>query len=484
MDFNDYVLHHDSRPNAQPTLNNDNIDAIRAEAFQAAKDIVNAIDATYYETFEHVKISLPDSSGPIAIDSTHRHPHPQPHYRSLIPHIVGLLLSILTFHHARSIHGSPGSLAPLIPLLLVAGEAVLGTALSVCAASASQDSVHFGCGWVSWSLGAVVAALGCEGLVVRNGGGDGVEVLDLETGEKTKVNLGFVLGRVVRDLQLYQNARNQSGEMRIDVYESTDCETKDGHGELSWRQIFATNWLSTALMLVQLPIAIAAYTLHGDPIVLMVFSSALFLMEGVSNMPCWARQKFGTRTKPANTTTTTTNVSGPRKSYAFINKTRHTTIIRNTHLLPSLPTQYNYTRTLELPLLISNLTSFSILAIASVYLPDTSAAYLLSILTLGTMGNIRAAALARESWMHGIPLRWVESLGDAGEMEQRYSGWSEMIGREFGVETGKEEEVKEMKGEILEMFNVSVGEDRVGYVSVDIGAKELELEMEKAVRGR
>jgi hypothetical protein len=49
-----------------------------------------------------------------------------------------------------------------------------------------------------------------------------------------------------------------------------------------------------AIMAMQLALGIHAYVSHGDEIML-VFGTAIFLMEAIANMPVWSATRFSAR---------------------------------------------------------------------------------------------------------------------------------------------------------------------------------------------
>lgn len=360
----------------------------------------------------------------------------------LVPFLLALLVLGMTMYRVSTnllFTGTNTShIATLIPIFMIFGESILAKALAVCIATPRNDSPHFGCGWFSWSLSALLPALsGTRDLLPKPE--IDCKVLNMKSGQCRK-NTSFVLSRVMRDLET--NYAPKTGGLTIEILDAVAPTVS-----LSRTDVLVENIWTFFIMFSQLLIAIYAFLQYRDESVILFLGTAIFLMEAVVNMPIWSTTKFSARKEAS-------------KTYALMrdNGQRHVFIIRNMHenawniedLAGGASSTYDYTTTLEAHVLIWTFLSFLALTILSTTLSDQSALYILAILTMGTVGNIMHAAVPRKPWMHGIALSSVETISNDNkvfgallELQKKYNGLGEPLIAELfpGGLTKEQEEI-------------------------------------------
>jgi hypothetical protein len=231
--------------------------------------------------------------------------------------------------------------------------------------------------------------------------------LNLKSGQ-SRANNSFLLSRVLRDLE--SEYAPTVGGLSIEILEA-DAPTPTQ----SCLASMATNIWTIAIMFTQLLLSITAFILHNDECVLLLFATAVFLMEALANMPLWGTFKFSARKD-----------GDKRAVYALLrgNAHRHVFVVRNKHpeswnledLAADAATSYNYIITLELFVLLQSFFAFFTLTLLATTLSDVSATYFLTILALGTAGNVKTAAVARAPWMHGFSYKAVKTISDDKEV--------------------------------------------------------------------
>jgi len=495
MSLNNVMPIEHARPVIQDSINAA-MEGARNAAATVAGGMQNMADNPG-RTYEDVKVSVKQVAVPAGAMVTRQVQH---HSRMIAPLLCGVFITILTialqyYSPAQSGHGH---LSSLIPLFMIMGEPILTKAVSVVTANPRQDSPHFGCGWLSWSLSAAMTTMSkTKDLVAKPE--NSCKLVNLEYGHG-RVNNSFVLSHILRDLEWRHERKN--GGLSIEILDAGKQT-----GPLSWAQVFRDNAVSTATMLVQLFLAIFAYLSTGDVNPLLFFSAGLFLMEAVVNLPAWSAIKYSARKD-----------RGCKSIYALMrgNGHRHVFIIRNVHddawnledMAGGGSTHYNYAATPERLVIILTALTFAALTIAASAMPNTSAFAILAILGMGTLKNILTAALPRKTWMHGVPLKPVETISNdrkvmvaLQELETKYPGSGDALVEEFFPGGLREDEQKwwddrkkarkekkaaekarkaaaaqDTKEDIIDTFDV-VGEN-------DVSAKKLEKEMEKAIRGQ
>ncbi|KAF2818522.1 hypothetical protein CC86DRAFT_308880 [Ophiobolus disseminans] len=469
------------------------MDGARAAAANVAGNIQN-VAQNPGRAFGDVKVTVKDVAIPASAVLTQQ---AQAHWRMIAPLICGVIITIVTIalQAYSPATTNPGHLANLIPLAMIMGEPIISKAISVVTANPRQDSPLFGCGWLSWSLSAVMSALSQTTDIVAKPE-NASKVVNLEYGH-ARANNSFVLARILRDLEARYSGK--AGGLSIQILDAGMQKQP-----LSWSQVFHVNVMSTAMMMVQLYVAIFAFLGAGDVNPLLFLGAGLFLMEGIANLPVWKATKFSARKD-----------SGCNSTYALTrgNGHRHVFVIRNTHAdtwnledMASGPTYYDYTATPEyIVIVLTALTSLA-LTIVSTTMSDYSALNILWILAIGTLKNVLTAALPRESWMHGISLTSVETISNdrkvmlaLQELEDKYLGTGHALVKEFfpgGLNDDDQKWWDDRKAAVQEKKAVHqaakarqaamIKEDIKETYDVleDVSAKKLEKEMEKAICGQ
>jgi hypothetical protein len=412
----------------------------------------------------------------------------QDNWRTFMPlFCASLLIAIMmAFDLATPSTFAHGNLAHLIPLAMLMGEPILSKALAVTTANPRQDSPQFGCGWLSWSFSAILSAL-ADSTDLLAKPENACKVVNLKSGHP-RANTSFVLSRLLRDLEA-QHARGPGG-LTIEVLEAGAPVTP-----LSGLEMARANIISTVAGLCQLGLAGYAFGRNGDLNPLFFFSAGLFLMLGITEMPVWNATKFSARK------------AGPKNAtYALMrgNGHKHVFVIRNAHPeawnledMAGGVDSYDYVATPELATIGLTALGFLLLTLTATGMSDASASPILFILGIGTFANILNAALPREAGEYGVALKSVETIANdrkvmaaIQELETKYPGSGAALAKEFfpAVLSAEEQkwwderknqaaEVKDLKEEIVEKFDVAKG---VEYMETN----ELEVEMEKAIRGQ
>jgi hypothetical protein len=413
-------------------------------AREAAEHIVESCSGSSEELIERVKKEIEDSKSdgfiPTCVINFFRNVQIA-HWTMLVPFFLALTVLGMTMYRVFTsllfTSSNSNHIASLIPIFMILGEPILSKALAICIATPRNDSPHFGCGWLSWSLSALLPALSGTRDLLPKPEVD-CKVLNLKSGQGRQNN-SFVLSRVLRDLE--SEYEPKAGGLTIEI-----LDTVKPTAPLSRADVFVQNSWTFIIMGTQLLIAVHAFLKFRDESIILIFGTAIFLMEAIVNMPVWRASKFSAR-------------KGKGSTYALMrgNGHRHVFIIRNMHeeasniedLAVGGSAQYDYCRTFEAHVLIWTFLSFLALTVLSTCLSDQSALYILIIMTLGTVGNVMHAAIPRALWMHGIALRSVETIfndknvmGAIQALEEKYEGLGEPLVAEI-FSGGLTEEQKE-----------------------------------------
>jgi hypothetical protein len=388
----------------------------------------------------------------------------------LVPFFIAMfILGIAILRCPYASTSDSGHLSSLIPLVMIFGEPILSKAFAICAASPRMDSPHFGCGWLSWSFNAILPALsGTRDILPKPEVTS--KILNLKSGH-SRGNNSFLLSRVLRDLESEYAGGPTVGGLSIEVLEAGAPTPAQ-----SCLASMATNIWTVAIMSTQLVIAIFAFVVDGDESVMLLFATAVFLMEALANMPLWRTLIFSARKD-----------GGKSSVYALMrgNGHRHVFIVRNVHpsawnledLAGEAASTYNYIQTIELIVLVQIFTFFLGITLLTTTLSDRSASYLLTILALGTIGNMKTAAMPRAPWMHGFALKSVKIVSNDTKVmpalkafEKEYPGLGANLVKEFFPGGLREEEAWWSAREFDEDHRVVPDEKTPGMEDIDIAA--------------
>ncbi|KAH4932387.1 hypothetical protein HBI39_211710 [Parastagonospora nodorum] len=348
----------------------------------------------------------------------------QSHSRMLGPLLAAFVLmayvsltSLIDFRVSGSQYGI------LVALFLIMGESILPKTLAnVSPTRPADDVAYFSMGWLSWTLSAIVTAVSGNAELLPKPEVS-CKVLNLNSAQG-RANDSFLLSRILHDLEL-KHAQKTDG-LAIEVLDALDLD-----------QTLKTTDMSTqVVMYAQVSFMLCAMFWHNNWQVLFLSTIGGLFIDAIAKMPAWQAQTFSARRD-----------NGKNATYALMrgNGHNHVFIIRNTHantynledLAGAAVTRYDYTSSLELFVLGSALVGFFWLAAASMTLSTPATMYLLAIMGVGTIGNIRTVALPRSSAAHGIPLKTVDVitgikvLGAIQALEQKYEGCGEPLLKEF-----------------------------------------------------
>lgn len=365
--------------------------------------------------------------------SSRRRPQYQVHGDAIISLLLAvaiLALSIWQIPLHSALHGGGGQLACLIPTFMVLGGSIVHTALAVTTASPRQDSPYFGCGWLSYSLSALLPALaGTCDLLPRPE--TNCKVLNLRSGH-TRFNNSWLLARVLRDLELRHVHSVSPSGLFIDIFDAV-APTEP----LCWLATLHENATSLKIMFSQLAISVFVIFAHHDISVFLLFALCVLLMQTITSLPAWGKQKLSAR-KDGGKGAVCALMRDVGSCYVSIIRNADPEVWNIEDLAGSGDTQYDYIHALEGPILVLVLLSFLAFTILSTQLSDLNAMYMLAILSLGTVGNLLAAALPRESWTHDLNLEPVGVISDDREalkalqkLEETYEGLGETLVKNF-----------------------------------------------------
>ncbi|KAF2128751.1 hypothetical protein P153DRAFT_340929 [Dothidotthia symphoricarpi CBS 119687] len=392
---------------------------------------------------------------PLEVSTHGRFSQIELHEEVIIPFLIALLVLAFSLWQvplqaARSTDDR--HLACLIPIFMVLGGSLVHKALAITTASPRQDSPHFGCGWLAYSFSTLLPAIsGTHELLPMPD--MHCKVLNLKSGYALDNN-SWLLSRVLRDLESLSVRRTSNEGISIEILDLV-APIKP----LSWYATVCANTASMVIMFSQLAIAIFTIYARRDTSVFLLFSLCVMLMQTVVSLPAWREQKFCAR-KDGSKDAACALMRG--------NGHRYVSIIRNADpdawniedLAGACQTHYDYSRTLEGPILILTFLVFLAFTCLSTYLDNTNVVYMLLILALGTVGNVVTVALPRESWAHGLNLESVGVISDdrgvmkaLQRLEEGYEGLGEPLVNEFfpgGLRLNEELWWADIKGKRME----------------------------------
>jgi hypothetical protein len=328
----------------------------------------------------------------------------------------------------------------IIPLLMILGPELVAKALAITTASPRNDSVCFGFGLLAYVFSLLTSAFAGFGEILPKPEITS-KVLNLKSGQG-RTNSSFVLSRVLRDLESRYVSKRDTPVIEV-------LNTVAPASPLSGLELLRANYQTVLVSVFQFLMA-CSYTFlsGGDCSVLCIFTTALFGLQTLTQLPAWRAQKFSAR-----------KVKGQNGSYALLrgNGHCHVFIIQNIHpeawnledLAGSgLPT-YDFVDTRERPVIFAVFLIFLLLTGLATQLSYFGTIILLVIMFYGTLGNLIITGLPRAPWAHGIALESVEVIQDDDKvivalqsLEEKYPGFGEPLIKEFFPGGLREDEKK------------------------------------------
>jgi len=420
------------------------IDEMEPRASAAAKVASNVVEGakknsespTMTNPYTHVKKSFKDLSGDgrtpfdLLLEAPTLFRGYLLHWQMLLPLVTAFpLMSMYVLLDSWTNTCVPGNQSGiLVTLFLMMGESLPPKALAILSPARPVDEVpYFSMGWLSWTLSAIVTAVSGTAELPPKPEVD-CKVLNMKSGQG-RANNSFLLSRVLRDLELELAPElPETGGLIIEIRDALDPSQTLKPAD--------TNTKTQVVVGAQVLLIGSAMFLHDNWQVLILTTIGGLLVHAIANMPAWPAQTFSARRD-----------AGKNATYALMrgNGHNHVIVIRNMHadtynledLAGAAVTQHDYTTSLELIVLCSALAGFLWLAAASMALSTPAVMYLLAIMGVGTVANIRTVALPRCSSAHGIPLEAVDIIIDTKVMgaiqalEKAYAGCGEPLLKEF-----------------------------------------------------
>jgi hypothetical protein len=178
----------------------------------------------------------------------------------------------------------------VLSVLLIIGGDIVRTALAQTSGG-KFTPVCFSFGWVAYSLTALISVVG-EGRLLPPPDYP-AKVFNLSNGY-TRENKSWVIGRLLRDNEVFQSRDNPIGgnAIRISVYEARDREGGSsiaGHGRV--------RYIAFAVMCAQLGIAFIPVILYREWGVLMITGAGTLLAVSAGALPQWSMEKLPNKTK-------------------------------------------------------------------------------------------------------------------------------------------------------------------------------------------
>ena len=285
-------------------------------------------------------------------------------------------------------------------LLIIGGDIVQKACAQLSNAGPKRfpiTPVAFSFGWVAFAFGALMSAFSDGNMMPEP---DITSVVAVVGGEK-KVNESWVIGRFIRDLELYNERQNDDKTPRIGglcvKFYQTDGKSCKPHRDEIW-------WSFAFFMTCQFGLA-AAPIYHRNWSVLMItgFGTALALVMG--SLPQWKREKFHGRMKTGGTRTYVLTRGNGHPHVFVIRVSKDDSFIRLDDLSISRPISHHKERASVVLLAV-----LWILLLIMVGGMKQDTWFLLGVGIIGMAHNIVVAGFKRHPKAHGIPVKEDETI--------------------------------------------------------------------------
>ncbi|EFR03484.1 hypothetical protein MGYG_06482 [Nannizzia gypsea CBS 118893] len=364
--------------------------------------------------------------------------------------------SSITFGEFRDQWITPGD---VFSILLILGSDVVHCALAQLAGSGVAP-VSFSFGWVAYSIAALSSAVGenklmppdpdCKCKVINGRGG------------YVRDNSSWILGRIVRDFghwkdneiqkkldsvldQKFEKMRMRDKDAErppmagliVSIYEpSTSIPT----GTVKRDMVY---WMGLAVLVLQLAIASVACGVYGEWGTLFVTVVGIVLSLATGLLPQWKKEKWACRRKA-------------KDSYILTrgNGSQHAIVVRGNRRGFNLEDLASGQDNVMVATNLLTSIALLVLAVLWILLLITAAGikhntwFLLAVGSIGILQNIYVAGAPRRPENFGIPLDFVEVIGQPStmetllEVEEKYEKVGRSMLEEFfpGSLTGSEQE--------------------------------------------
>ncbi|KAK1959893.1 hypothetical protein LY78DRAFT_662894 [Colletotrichum sublineola] len=353
----------------------------------------------------------------------------------------------------RAQWATPGD---VFSVLLILGGDVVGRALAQLAGSGFTP-VSFSFGWVAYSVMALVSAVG-ENKLMPSDSDCKCKVINGRTGYG-RDNSSWILGRIMRDFGYWRHedvqakldevleAKRKAGKMTkrppmagliVSVYEASSVSTA---GEVQRDHVY---WIGFPVMLLQLGIAAIPCGLFGDWSVLLITAAGILLSVSTGLLPQWKKEKWACRKKSSGKYIITRG-NGAQHAIVILGRGRGFDLEDLASGQANILVVANTTTRLAL-LVLSALWILLLVTAAGV---QENTWFLLVVGAVGILQNVYVAGARRRPESFGIPLEFVEVLGQPQvmntllEVERKYKHVGRaMLGEFFpGKLTSAEEEM-------------------------------------------
>ena len=290
--------------------------------------------------------------------------------------------------------------AEILSVLLIIGGDIVQKACAQLSAGQRRipiTPVAFSFGWVAYAFGALMSAFGDGSMMPVPDISSFVAVV----GGQRKINESWVIGRFIRDQELYNKRQNEEktpklGGLSVKFYQ-TDGESCKPHRDMIW-------WSFTIFMPCQFGLA-AAPIYHGNWSILMItgFGTALALSMG--SLPQWKREKFSGRLKDYGTYVLT---RGNGHSHVFVIRVSEgDTFITLDDLATSRIVPHRLERACIV--ILATLWIFLLLLVGGT---EQDTWFLLGVGVIGMIHNVVVAGFKRHPKAHGLPVKDDENMQD------------------------------------------------------------------------
>ena len=282
--------------------------------------------------------------------------------------------------------------AEILSVLLIIGGDIVQKAcaqLSPGKKGIPITPVAFSFGWVAYAFGALMSAFG-DGLMMP---APDITSAVAVVGGQRKTNESWVIGRFIRDMELYEKRPKdgetpRTGGLSVKFYR-TKGRSCEPHRDKLWKSY---------LLFLPLQFGVAAapmYHRNWSILLITCFGTALALL--MASLPQWKREKFHGRMRTGGTYVLT---RGNGHSHAFVIRTSEGDTFIN---LDDLAVSRAEPNARERAYLVILATSWIVLLI-TVGATKEDTWFLLAVGVIGMAHNVVVAGFKRRPEAHGIPV--------------------------------------------------------------------------------
>ena len=311
------------------------------------------------------------------------------HYEKRADETADESSSVLSESAAKLMRTQLGNPAEILTVLLLIGGDIVQKACAQLSAGNKKGfpitPVAFSFGWVAYAFGALMSAFGDGSMMPAP---DISSVVAVVQGQ-TKTNESWVIGRFIRDQELY-NKRQTLGGLSVKFYQ-TDGDSSNPHRDMIW-------WSFVCFLPLQFGLA-AVPLHHKNWSILMVTGFGTVLALTMGSLPQWKNEKFSGRMKTDEKTYVLTRGNG--HAHVFVIRVAEgDTFIALDDLAVSRAVPHHIGR---IGIVILAILWIFLLILVGGLEEDTW--FLLGVGVIGMFHNVVVAGFKRRPAAHGIPVR-------------------------------------------------------------------------------